>query len=83
MRTIVRQDLSSFSAQRPLFPGLLAVFLIIANQNLMASLEIFYLLLFLYLNELIWFGSANRAWLVRLAKFDVATDRAKIEFDLG
>ena len=83
MKTIVRQELSSFSARRPLFLGLLAVFLIIANQNLMASLEIFYLLLFLYLNELIWFGSANRAWLVRFAKFDVATDRAKIEFDLG
>ena len=54
------------------------------NKKSPANLrEIFYILLFLYLNELIWLGSTNRAWRVRLAKFDVATDRAKIEFDLG
>lgn len=41
LRLTVGQDFSSFSARRPLFPGLLAVLLTITNQNLMASLGIF------------------------------------------
>ena len=34
------QNLSSFSARRPLFPGLLAVLLTLTGRNLMASLGI-------------------------------------------
>ncbi len=40
LRLTVGQSFSSFSARRPLFPGLLAVLLVITNQNLMASLGI-------------------------------------------
>ncbi len=40
LRLTVGQDFSSFSARRPLFPGLLAVLLTITNQNLMVSLGI-------------------------------------------
>jgi hypothetical protein len=40
LRLMAGQDLSSFSARRPLFAGLFAVFLTITNRNLMAALGI-------------------------------------------
>jgi hypothetical protein len=38
---LARQDFSVFSARRPLFPGLLAVFLAITGRNLMTALAVF------------------------------------------
>jgi len=40
LRLMAGQNLSSFSARRPLFPGLLAVLLTLTGRNLMASLGI-------------------------------------------